>query len=578
MLFVGLWLAYGLFYQGGGWNQNARFAQVRAVVEEGRLRVDDYLVYFGPTFTGSDWLLQRAPIVDGAFRIGSQRFALSWETEGGPRVALGGTPSATTRLVVPREVAVSGDLSFHDGALFPNKAPGVLLPAVAAYLPIHLVEGWLGQSSDRWWILTVNAWLTTALSISLWAALGAVCFYRLLRRLWGEGPLPCLASALIFGLGTLYFPCATLLQEQALAGTALVMAFLAVAPSDGSGSPSASRFVLAGALTAFASGTSYVAALSAACLGVYLAARYRRLGRWLLFVLAFGVGLVPVLVYQAECFGTPVATAYSRQDPAFASSGALLGVLQAPRLDHMLMLLVSPFRGLFFNSPVLLAGVAGLVWAWRWRRRRPELLLSGSIFCSLLLFNSAFNGWHGGWTTGPRYLVPGIAFLALGLPLAFRRWPLATTSLGVFSLAMHLLITAVDPQPPLGIGASQDPLWRRSPVAEHVLPLFVGRTPPGPWAAHYTERSSVNPMGITDAWFGHLFPSGSNEARWSSFNAGEFLFPGSRWSLVVVALLAGTPLSCAAVLARRAGRRGAPLSEDERLPGDASGSSGTRAV
>jgi hypothetical protein len=35
--------AYAYFFQGGGWNQNARFNLVRAVVEEHTVVVDDYI-------------------------------------------------------------------------------------------------------------------------------------------------------------------------------------------------------------------------------------------------------------------------------------------------------------------------------------------------------------------------------------------------------------------------------------------------------------------------------------------------------------------------------------------------------
>src|SRR5947209_18655469 len=34
--------SYAYFYQGGGWNQNSRFALVRAIVEHPTLRIDDY--------------------------------------------------------------------------------------------------------------------------------------------------------------------------------------------------------------------------------------------------------------------------------------------------------------------------------------------------------------------------------------------------------------------------------------------------------------------------------------------------------------------------------------------------------
>jgi hypothetical protein len=44
-IFLILLLAAGYFHQGGGWNQNARFNQIRAIVETGSLAIDDYLLY-----------------------------------------------------------------------------------------------------------------------------------------------------------------------------------------------------------------------------------------------------------------------------------------------------------------------------------------------------------------------------------------------------------------------------------------------------------------------------------------------------------------------------------------------------
>ena len=35
-------VSYAYFYEGGGWNQNSRFDLVRAIVEQGTLRIDAY--------------------------------------------------------------------------------------------------------------------------------------------------------------------------------------------------------------------------------------------------------------------------------------------------------------------------------------------------------------------------------------------------------------------------------------------------------------------------------------------------------------------------------------------------------
>ena len=37
-----LFASYAYFYQAGGWNQNGRFALVRALLEQGTLRIDAY--------------------------------------------------------------------------------------------------------------------------------------------------------------------------------------------------------------------------------------------------------------------------------------------------------------------------------------------------------------------------------------------------------------------------------------------------------------------------------------------------------------------------------------------------------
>src|SRR5262249_62430349 len=42
MKYLALFVTFAWFYQAGGWNQNSRFDLVRAIVDEGTLRIDDY--------------------------------------------------------------------------------------------------------------------------------------------------------------------------------------------------------------------------------------------------------------------------------------------------------------------------------------------------------------------------------------------------------------------------------------------------------------------------------------------------------------------------------------------------------
>ena len=75
---------------------------------------------------------------------------------------------------------------------------------------------------------------------------------------------------------------------------------------------------------------------------------------------------------------------------------------------------------------------------------------------------------------------------------------------------------------------------------------------------------SVNPVGVYEGAAYRAFPRHSDQARFNSFNAGELLFPGSRWSLVPLLLLVGGLLYAAGpagLPARR--RRDGPGARDQ---------------
>ncbi len=84
LLFAASLLAFAWFHPGGGWNQNVRFALVRALVEEGRVAVDSFLVYEADPGPGASRLV-RSPIVDGEVLRRGRRVALFWrDGEGRP--------------------------------------------------------------------------------------------------------------------------------------------------------------------------------------------------------------------------------------------------------------------------------------------------------------------------------------------------------------------------------------------------------------------------------------------------------------------------------------------------------------
>ena len=513
VLFLTLFIANAYFCQGGGWNQNARFDQVRSIAESGTFRINDYVVYkraqttvAGDVAAGVALRLQRQPVppgtpVDRIWRVGN-----------------------------------TGDVTMHEGGIYPGKPPGTVLLAVPAYWLIYRVERFLGIDPDDWWSLTVNAYLTRVFSVGLITAWGVVVFYRLSRRLFPEAPNRAhMWSALSLGLATIMWPFATLFFDHNVVAVLLLTAFgLLVherharqgAADTGNGRASTFRLLAAGAVVGFATITNYLVVIPIVVFSVYLLLALR--ARWRV-VLFWTGGVIPAVFlgwYHSACFGSVTATANTQEPGMFQDPQLLLGMFGMPDVKLVYGLLVSSYRGLFFFSPILVLALIGLAYGLITRRRRWELLACLGIFVGYLAVNASFQGWSkawaGGWSFGPRYLIPGMAFLALPLCLAFSRWPRVALALAAYSFAITLLGTAVDPQPPVDI---------KRPFTEYLLPLAQGEEVQS-GRATISGVVSANPIGVYESFYYRVFRRGSEEVKWNAFNVGEFLWPDSRVSLV----------------------------------------------
>jgi hypothetical protein len=464
-IFLILFAAYAYFHQGGGWNQNSRFDQVRAIVEAGVLSIDRY-------------------------------------------------------------AQNTGDTSAYAGHVYPNKPPGATFLAVPAYWIIHRLERILGVDPDGWWPLTVNAWLTTVFSVGLLGALGGVVLHRLSLRLFPAiGPGRHAAAALTFGLGTMILPFGTSLFDHVPVAVFSLLAFhLALGER-----PRRGRLVAAGFCAGMAVLCNYAAAFTAILIAAYVAwaARPRRS-----VVYFLDGGIVPAIVlgwYHRICFGRELAIANAYQSGLFIDERARwLGVFDLPDPVVLIKLLVSPYRGLFFTSPVLLLAAYGLWRMGRDRATRREAALCAAVTAVFLLLNASFHAWHAGFSFGPRYLIPAIPFLAAPLALAFDRLPRTGAVLAALSAALMLLATAVDPQVPFQLP---------NPVTGYLLPLAAGDRAARPPFRPVEGPVSANTQGMYEKYPDSVYGADSQQAEWNSFNLGEFLAPRSWMSLAPLLLV-----------------------------------------
>jgi hypothetical protein len=85
-----------------------------------------------------------------------------------------------------------------------------------------------------------------------------------------------------------------------------------------------------------------------------------------------------------------------------------------PMFEGLLSLCLSPSKSMFLFSPLLIFSIIGSKHAFTENKRFHSMILI--LFISNLLFYSTWHDWHGGWSWGPRLIVPVIILMHIYLP------------------------------------------------------------------------------------------------------------------------------------------------------------------
>ena len=163
LIFAVTFFSFAYFYEGAGWNQNSRFDLVRAIVEQGTLRIDDF----------------QQNTEDKAFANGH------YYSDKAPGLAL---------LAVP--AAWAGRALLRSGGVDPVSPPGL----------VNLAYG-------------VTLW-----AVALPIAAACACLFSIALKL-GSSVSASAFAALALGLATPMWAYSTLFWGHALAGACLVFAF-----------------------------------------------------------------------------------------------------------------------------------------------------------------------------------------------------------------------------------------------------------------------------------------------------------------------------------------------------------------
>ena len=116
-----------------------------------------------------------------------------------------------------------------------------------------------------------------------------------------------------------------------------------------------------------------------------------------------------------------------------------------------------------------MVGALGL----RKRGRAAEAAVIGAVAITYFLYNAGYWLPFGGGSPGPRFLIPALPFLALGLGSAYRRLPALTLALAIPSVIFMLAGALTYPL----IGDNGTGIWANqlgSGTLEHTLLTVLG--------------------------------------------------------------------------------------------------------
>ena len=335
------------------------------------------------------------------------------------------------------------------------------VPALLA-VPVYAVPVWAGldaRSDAVRWLEKIAAAAIVAASVGiLFLALG-----ELVPAGWAA------TIALVYALGTPSFSTSSqALWEHGSAQlfVAATLFLLVRARAD------ERRADLAGLTLSLAVVSRIANVALAVPVAAYVAhAHLRRLPRFVLWALPPLAGL---LVYQRVYFGSALRHGHE----GFLAAH----VWRAPLWEGLAGLLVSPGRGLFVFSPVLVLVLPGMALAWG--RGAPLLFryLTVSVALFTLLY-AKFIYWWAGWVYGPRYFADLGPFLCVLLcPVVWalgsrRSFPAVFGFLAAASVALHALGAFLwdarwDAEANLGRSLDAVWSWRHGPI-----PYYAARVP-----------------------------------------------------------------------------------------------------
>ena len=301
------------------------------------------------------------------------------------------------------------DKATFDGRMYAGKAPGMSYLGVPVYAAHYAINQALDRKATKQEIVMV-----CRVGASVLPLLGFLFWFARFSGRFGAPTAVRMLGVIALALGSTLLTYGGMFASHAMVAACLfgahMLSFDHRENPYGWRAPFWLGFLLATALA-----LEYPGALGGAVVGLYALYRSPQRGRffcWSALGMLLPLGLV--FLFHWKAFGGPMELPYSHlENPDFVASHSA-GFFGMEHIQPVALhgSFFAPSNGLFWFLPWTMIPFVGLVFAMHFRRLREPALVTFATLLVYTMFIAMVDNWRGGWTAGPRYIVPVVPFLA----------------------------------------------------------------------------------------------------------------------------------------------------------------------